>query len=450
MSHYAVTNPATGEVEETFATYSDEQVETALDGAQIAFEQWGRTSSKAERSALLRRVADLYEERKEELADIIHHEMGKLPEECLAEVEFSGAIYRYYADNGEFFLEDAPIQREAEGSAVIRKLPIGPLFGVMPWNYPYYQVARFAAPNLMLGNTILLKHASLCPKSSAAMERIFLDAGFPNGAFTNLYITNEQSAAVIADHRVRGISLTGSERAGVAIASEAGAALKKVVCELGGSDPFILLSTDDMDATVAAAIGGRYENCGQICNGAKRFIVVDSLYDEFLSKFAKASEKLELAPLCSKAAAKHLAEQVREAVESGATLALGDGVNDGAYFRPAILTDILEESPARYEEFFGPVAQFYRVKDETEAVKVANDTVYGLGSYVFTTDPEQGERVANALETGMTYINEVGADSCELPFGGMKNSGYGRELGALGINEFVNLKLISTSTPGRF
>ncbi len=256
MSHYAVTNPATGEVEETFATYSDEQVETALDGAQIAFEQWGRTSSKAERSALLRRVADLYEERKEELADIIHHEMGKLPEECLAEVEFSGAIYRYYADNGESFLEDAPIQREAEGSAVIRKLPIGPLFGVMPWNYPYYQVARFAAPNLMLGNTILLKHASLCPKSSAAMERIFLDAGFPNGAFTNLYITNEQSAAVIADHRVRGISLTGSERAGVAIASEAGAALKKVVCELGGSDPFILLSTDDMDATVAAAIGG--------------------------------------------------------------------------------------------------------------------------------------------------------------------------------------------------
>ena len=320
----------------------------------------------------------------------------------------------------------------------------------MPWNYPYYQVARFAAPNLMLGNTILLKHASLCPKSSAAMERIFLDSGFPNGAFTNLYITNEQSAAVIADHRVRGVSLTGSERAGVAIASEAGAALKKVVCELGGSDPFILLSTDDMDATVAAAIGGRYENCGQIFNGAKRFIVVDSLYDEFLSRFAKASEKLELAPLCSKAAAEHLAEQVREAVESGATLALGDGVNDGAYFRPAILTDIPEESPARYEEFFGPVAQFYRVKDETEAVKVANDTVYGLGSYVFTTDPEQGERVANALETGMTYINEVGADSCELPFGGVKNSGYGRELGALGINEFVNLKLISTSTPGRF
>lgn len=400
---------------------------------------------------MLRRVADLYEERKEELADIIHHEMGKLPEECLAEVEFSGAIYRYYADNGESFLEDAPIQREAKGSAVIRKLPIGPLFGVMPWNYPYYQVARFAAPNLMLGNTILLKHASLCPKSSAAMERIFLNAGFPNGAFTNLYITNEQSAAVIADHRVRGISLTGSERAGVAIASEAGAALKKVVCELGGSDPFILLSTDDMDATVAAAVGGgRYENCGQICNGAKRFIVVDSLYDEFLSQFAKASEKLELAPLCSKAAAKHLAEQVREAVESGATLALGDGVNDGAYFRPAILTDIPEESPARYEEFFGPVAQFYRVKDETEAVKVANDTVYGLGSYVFTTDPEQDERVANALETGMTYINEVGADSCELPFDGVKNLGYGRELGALGINEFVNLKLISTSTPGRF
>ena len=450
MSHYAVTNPATGKVEETFDTYSDEQVEAALHNARIAFEQWGKASSKAERSVLLRRVADLYMERRKELADIIHHEMGKLPEECLSEVEFSSEIYRYYADNGESFLEDVPIQRVAEGSAVIRKLPVGPLFGVMPWNYPYYQVARFAAPNLMLGNTILLKHASLCPKSSAAMERIFLDAGFPNGAFTNMYITNEQSAVVIADRRVRGVSLTGSERAGVAIASEAGAALKKVVCELGGSDPFILLSTDDIDAAVAAAVNGRYENCGQICNGAKRFIVVDSLYDEFLDRFAEASKKLELAPLCSRGAAEHLAEQVRRAVASGATLALGDGMNDGAYFRPTILTDIPEGSAARYEEFFGPVAQFYRVRDESEAVRVANDTTYGLGSYVFTTDPVQGERVANALETGMTYINEVGADSCELPFGGVKNSGYGRELGSLGINEFVNLKLISTSTPNRF
>lgn len=450
MSMYAVTNPATGEVEETYETFTDEQIAATVDKAQKAYATWGRTSIAEERAELLRKVADLYLEREDELAEIINHEMGKKLDECRVEVEFSSAIYRYYADNGPAFMADTPIKREAEGSAVIRHKSVGPLLGIMPWNYPYYQVARFAGPNLMLGNTIILKHAPLCPKSAEAMERIFLDAGFPEGAYSKVYATNEQAADIIADPRVRGVSLTGSERAGTAVASEAGKALKKVVCELGGSDPFILLSTNNMDAVVEAAVAGRYENCGQVCNGSKRFIVIDSLYDEFLDKFKKASAAVELAPLCSKAAAERLAGQVARAAEAGATLEYGDGKNDGAFFKPTILTNIPEDSPVRYEEFFGPVAQFYRVSSEEEAVALANDTSFGLGSYVFTTDEEQGERIADELETGMTYINEVGADSCELPFGGVKNSGFGRELGSLGMGEFVNLKLVCTNAVGRF
>lgn len=450
MSAYTVTNPATGEVEATYPSATDEQVAAAVETADEAYRTWGRASTKASRAALLARVADLYDERKDELAAIINHEMGKKLDEAAGEVEFSASIYRYYADHGEEFLADLPIDREAPGSAIVRKMPIGVLVGVMPWNYPYYQVARFAAPNLMLGNTIVLKHAALCPQSSAAMESIFLEAGFPKGAFTNLYANFDQVHSLISDPRVRGVSLTGSERAGVAIAQEAGAALKKVVCELGGSDPFIVLGTSDMDALVQTAVAGKYENCGQVCNGPKRFIIVDSLYDEFLKRFAEASKAVELGPLCSLKAAERLSAQVEQAVADGATLALGSGKNDGAFFAPTILTDIPADSKARYEEFFGPVSQFYRVKDEAEAVALANDTPFGLGSYVFTTDPEQGERVADALETGMTYVNEVGADSAELPFGGVKNSGFGRELGSLGINEFVNLKLISLDTVGYF
>ncbi len=450
MSAYTVTNPATGTVEATYPNATDEQVAAAIEAADEAYRTWGRTSTKASRAALLARVADLYDERKDELATIINHEMGKKLDEAVGEVEFSASIYRYYAEHGEEFLADQPIDRDAAGSAVVRRMPIGALVGVMPWNYPYYQVARFAAPNLMLGNTIVLKHAALCPKSSAAMEAIFSEAGFPKGAFTNLYADFDQVHSLISDPRVRGVSLTGSERAGVTIAQEAGAALKKVVCELGGSDPFIVLGTSDMDALVQAAVAGKYENCGQVCNGPKRFIIVDSLYDEFLKRFAEASSAVELGPLCSLKAAERLSAQVADAVADGATLALGDGKNDGAFFAPTILTDIPAGSKARYQEFFGPVSQFYRVKDEAEAIALANDTPYGLGSYVFTTDPAQGERVADALETGMTYVNEVGADSAEMPFGGVKNSGFGRELGSLGINEFVNLKLISLDTPDYF
>ena len=279
MSRYAVTNPATGQVEERFETFTDEQVAAAVDAADEAYRTWGRATPIEQRATLMRKAVASYRDQQQELATIINHEMGKTMDEALVEVEFSAEILEYYADHAAEFLADEPIDRAAAGTAFIRHLPIGPLVGVMPWNYPYYQVARFAGPNLMLGNTIILKHASLCPKSSAAMERIFLEAGFPKGAFVNVYATNEQIAKVIADPRVRGVSLTGSERAGKAIAQEAGAALKKVVCELGGNDAFIVMSTDDLDSAVEAGANARYENSGQICNGAKRFIIIDSLYD---------------------------------------------------------------------------------------------------------------------------------------------------------------------------
>ncbi|KAB8300643.1 NAD-dependent succinate-semialdehyde dehydrogenase [Bifidobacterium apri] len=443
MSRYAVTNPATGQVEESFETFTDEQVAAAVDAADEAYRTWGRTTTIEQRAALMRKAVAAYRDQQQELATIINHEMGKLMDEALVEVEFSAEILEYYADHAAEFLADEPIDRAAAGTAFIRHLPIGPLVGVMPWNYPYYQVARFAGPNLMLGNTIMLKHASLCPKSSAAMERIFLEAGFPKGAFVNMYATNEQIAKVIADPRVRGVSLTGSERAGKAIAQEAGAALKKVVCELGGNDAFIVMSTDDLDAAVEAGANARYENSGQICNGAKRFIIIDSLYDEFLKRFIAVSKERKLAPLCSASAADGLAAQVQAAIDDGATVVLGGAEHDGAFYPATILTDIPEGSAARHTEFFGPVAQFYRVSSEDEAIAVANDSPYGLGSYVFTTDSEQGLRFADRLESGMTYINESGADSAELPFGGVKNSGFGREMGPLGIREFANYKLIT-------
>lgn len=440
---YAVTNPATGEVEEEYETFTDDQVREAVASADRTWREWSLVSSLDSRIPLMRNVVEIYMRRRDELADIIHHEMGKSLEEAVGEVEFSAQIYAYYADHARELLADMPVDRLGGGTALVRKLPLGPLLGIMPWNYPYYQVARFAGPNLLIGNTVILKHASLCPKSSAAMEAIFLEAGFPRGAFVNIYATIDQVAAVIADPRVRGVSLTGSERAGKQVASEAGSALKKVVCELGGNDPFIVMSTDDLDEAVGYGIAARYENVGQVCNGAKRFIVVDGLYDDFLGRFVEASKKLDLAPMCSEAAAANLSRQVHRALDEGATLVMGDPDNHGARFSPVILADIPEGASARHEEFFGPVSQFYRVADAGEALRVANDTPYGLGSYVFTTDPSEAEFFANGLEAGMTYVNEAGADSAELPFGGVKNSGFGREMGVLGMREFVNLKLIT-------
>ncbi|MBX9470431.1 NAD-dependent succinate-semialdehyde dehydrogenase [Microcella sp.] len=453
MSKYAVTNPATGETITTYPTATDAEIASAVDGADKAYREWARTTTVEQRAALIAKVADLHRERRQHLAETIVREMGKPIGDALGEVDFSADIYQYYADNGPALLKDEPIElaEGSEGSAFIRKSPMGVLIGIMPWNFPYYQVARFAGPNLILGNTILLKHAAQCPASAEAIHQIFADAGFPVGAYTNIYATTDQIATMIADPRVQGVSLTGSERAGAAVAEQAGRHLKKVVLELGGSDPFILLSTDDLDATVEMATNARLDNSGQSCNGAKRFIVIDDLYDAFLEKFVaqmsgtQASDPMveggAYGPLSSSSAAEGLEDQVKRAVSGGATVLTG-GTRDGNFFSSTVLADVKPGNDAYYEEFFGPVAQVFKVANEAEAVQLANDTPFGLGSYLFTTDSEQAARVADQIEAGMVYVNCVLADSPELPFGGIKRSGSGRELGTLGIDEFVNKKMI--------
>ncbi len=452
MSDYAVVNPATGETVKEYPTITDSQLEDALARAHGAHGSWSAETTVAERAELIRKVGALHAERIDELSSIIVREMGKPIEQARGEVEFCQAIYDFYADNAERLLADESIDLlEGEGTALIRRSSFGVLLGIMPWNFPYYQVARFAGPNLIIGNTILLKHAPQCPESAAAIQQIYDDAGFPDGAYVNVYATNEQIEGVIADKRVRGVSLTGSERAGAAVAEIAGRNLKKVVLELGGSDPFILLGTSDMDAVVEAAVGARLDNSGQSCNAAKRFIVLDELYDDFVEKFGAAMTAVpakdpteadtQVGPLSSTSAADRLEDQVKRAIDSGAVLAAGGG-REGNFFSPAVLTDISPDNPAYEEELFGPVAQVYRVADEAEAIKIANDTPYGLGSYVFTEDDEQAQRVADRLDTGMVFVNLVGADGAELPFGGVKNSGFGRELGRYGMDEFVNKKLI--------
>ena len=453
MSKYAVINPATGEMLRSYPTATDADVAAALDGAFTAYRGWSRSTTVEERAALIAKVADLHRERRQHLAEIIVREMGKPIGDALGEVDFSADIYQYYADNGPELLKDEPIElaEGSEGSAFIRKSAMGVLLGIMPWNFPYYQVARFAGPNLILGNTILLKHAAQCPESAEAIHQIFADAGFPVGAYTNLYATTDQVSTIIADPRVQGVSLTGSERAGAAVAEQAGRHLKKVVLELGGSDPFILLSTDDLDATVEMAVNARLDNSGQSCNGAKRFIVVEDLYDAFLEKFVaqmsatQASDPMveggAYGPLSSSSAAEGLEDQVKRAVAGGATVLTG-GTREGNFFSSTVLADVTPGNSAYYEEFFGPVAQVFKVADEAEAIQLANDTPFGLGSYLFTTDSEQAARVADQIDAGMVYVNCVLADSPELPFGGIKRSGSGRELGTLGIDEFVNKKMI--------
>jgi succinate-semialdehyde dehydrogenase/glutarate-semialdehyde dehydrogenase len=324
---------------------------------------------------------------------------------------------------------------------VIQRRPVGVLLGIMPWNFPDYQVARFAAPNLAAGNTIVLKHAPQCPETAEALQQIFLDAGFPAGAYVNVYATNEQIADVIADPRVQGVSLTGSERAGAAVAEIAGRNLKKVVLELGGSDPFIVLSTDDLDATVDAAVAARLDNTGQACNAGKRIIVHEGIYDDFVARFTDKILASAVAPLSSQAAAERLESQVAQAVSDGAQLASA-GEREGTTFPPGVLTGVRPDADTYREELFGPVAMVFKAADEDDAIRIANDTPYGLGSYVFTTDAEQARRVADRIEAGMVFVNGVGAEGVELPFGGVKRSGFGRELGRFGIEEFVNRKLV--------
>ena len=455
MSEFKVVNPATNEIEREFATATDAEVEQVLGRSAAAYQSW-RTTAKNERAKVLLRVAELYQERIDDLAGLITREMGKPTREAKGEISLVVSIYRYYANQGPALLADTPLSPRAGGNAFIRKEPVGPLLGIMPWNYPYYQVARFAAPNLMVGNTIILKHAPQCPESALAMEQIFGDAGLAEDAYINIFASNSQIADIIADPRVVGVSVTGSERAGAAVAEVAGRNLKKVVLELGGSDPFIVLDSDDVSKTVAAAVAGRMGNAGQACNAAKRIIVVGDLYDEFASRFTAAMADLhpgdptdpasDLGPLSSEAAAEHLIGQIRDAVDQGATLRTGGKRLDrpGAFVEPTVLTDVTPRMRAYHEELFGPAAVIYRVADATEAVELANSSSFGLGGVVYSADSGRAQEVADLLETGMVWINSPQGSMADLPFGGTKRSGIGRELGAYGIDEFVNKKLIYT------
>ena len=380
--------------------------------------------------------------------------MGKPMEQALGEVDFCADIYGFYADNAEEFLADEPIELLAgDGTALIRRTSVGPLLGIMPWNFPYYQVARFAGPNLVVGNTILLKPAHQCPESAEAIQTMYDDAGFPAGAYQTILASNDQIAEVIADPRIQGVSLTGSERAGAAVAEIAGRNLKKVVLELGGSDPFILLGAEDLDEAVEAAVAGRLDNTGQSCNAAKRFIVAD----EHLRRLPREVHRQDDRGRARRSDVRRRRDGpalVGDRRRDPAGPARPRGRPGRARSPPAASRKdnyfsehragrrSPPENDAYREEFFGPVASVYRVGSEEEAIELANDTPFGLGSYVFSDDPEQALRVADALDTGMVYVNGVGLDGAELPFGGVKRSGFGRELGRYGIEEFVNKKLI--------
>lgn len=458
MSLFKVVNPATGETESEFPTIADEQVDGLLGRADAAYQSWKRTA-KADRSLVLRRVADFYEERAESLGALITREMGKTTAEALGEISLVVDIYRYYADEGPALLADTPLASQSGGEAWVRKAPVGALLGIMPWNYPYYQVARFAAPNLMAGNTIVLKHAPQCPESALAIEAIFAEAGLPQDAYINVFASNDQVAAIIADPRIAGISLTGSERAGTAVAALAGQHLKKVVLELGGSDPFIVLDTDDIAQTARDAAGARMENAGQACNASKRIIVTEPIYDEFVSAFTAVMAELttgdpfdpdiSYGPLSSEQALVSLLAQIEDAVAKGATVHTGGKRVDrpGAFLEATVLTDVTPDMRAFREELFGPAAVVYRVADADEAVGLANDTPFGLGGAVYSEDEQLALDVADRLDAGMVWINTPEGGGAELPFGGTKRSGVGRELGPYGIDEFVNKKLMHT--PGK-
>ena len=448
-------NPATNKVEKTFTEMTDEDVDKAVAQSAATFEEWKKTDYK-KRAAILHKVAGLLREKKIDLAKMITQEMGKLVAQAEGEIKLSAEIFDYYAKHAEGFLADK-ILDPVHGEALVRHSPIGVLLGVQPWNFPFYQVARFAAPNIMAGNTILLKHASIVPQCGIAIEEIFKEAGAPVGLYTNLLMSGKRATALVSDKRIKGVSLTGSEAAGASIAAEAGKHLKKSVLELGGSDAFIILEDADLEKTVEWAVIGRINNNGECCIASKRFIAVESIAPAFLESFKNKlaalvigdpmEEATQLGPLSSEDAAVQIADQVKRAVDGGAKLLLGGKRIDreGAFMEPTILTNMMPDNPVYYEEFFGPVAVFFSVKDEQAAIDLANDSPFGLGGSVFTQDIERGKKVADQIDTGMVFINHPTWTQADLPFGGTKGSGYGRELSELGINEFVNKKLIRVS-----
>ena len=455
--HYATVNPYTGETVKEFDTLTRDEVDHAVAAAHDAFLAW-RERPIAERAAIARRAGELMLERADALARLVTLEMGKLIAESREEADLSARILRYYGEEGPGIVGARPLATEG-ADAVLLSEPVGVLLAVEPWNYPLYQVARVAGPNLVLGNVLLLKHAGSCPQCALAIERLFRDAGVPKGVYTNLFMATEDVSHVIESPVVHGASLTGSDRAGAAIARDAGASVTKSVLELGGSDPFVVLDGERLERTIAAAAKGRLSNTGQSCVASKRFIVLAAVFDAFVAglrdRFAMvrrgdpANPGTTLAPLSSERAAETLREQVEDAVAKGATVVIGGGRPncDGAFFEPTILTDVTREMRAYHEELFGPVAVVHRAADDTEAIALANDSPYGLGGSVFSEDLERARRVADRIESGMVFINHPALSRPELPFGGIKRSGYGRELADLGMMEFANRKLVCTLAP---
>ena len=455
MSYQSV-NPYDGKILKTFEELTDQQLDTAIETAATCFETWRHTTF-AERAVVVAKAATIMRARVDEFARPVTLEMGKLIEQARREVALSADIIDYYADNAQRFL--APLRlKPSSGKAVVQSSPLGVLFGVQPWNFPYYQLARFAAPNLMAGNVVMVKHAGCVPQCAIAFEKLWLEAGAPAGAYTNLLISHNQVNRVIDDPRIKGVALTGGVEAARSIAARAGQNLKKSTMELGGSDAFIVLEDAELEKTVQWAVWAKMNNTGQCCVAAKRFIVVEELADRFLDQFQKALAALEpgdpmdkattLGPLSTEAALVQLLDQVNRAVASGATVVMGGKRIDrsGSFMQPTILTDIKPGNPAFREEFFGPVALFFRVKNEDEAVALANDSEFGLGGSVFTQNVARGKRVASRVDTGMMFVNHPTWTTPDLPFGGVKNSGYGRELSSMGIQEFVNKKLVRVSS----
>jgi succinate-semialdehyde dehydrogenase / glutarate-semialdehyde dehydrogenase len=455
MSYQSV-NPYTAKTEQLFPEITDAQLEHKLAMAHSGYLTW-RALKPSERSTIVHKAALLLRERMDEFATPMTLEMGKLFEESRGEVKLSADILDYYAKHAESFL--APVKLSPEqGSAAIESSPIGVLFGVQPWNFPYYQLARFAAPNLMAGNVVMVKHAGCVPQCALAFEQLFIDAGAPPGVYTNLFISYQQVENVVSDTRIQGVALTGSVAAGKKIAQLAGKHMKKTTMELGGSDAFIVLEDADLPQALKWAVWAKMNNMGQCCIAAKRFIILDSIYDEFLEGFKSAMIALKpgdpmhadttLGPLSTEAALKNLLQQVDAAIKSGASLLLGGGRivdQPGAFMHPTILSDVNPENPAYRDEFFGPVAIFFRVKNETAAIALANDSDFGLGCSIFTSDLARAQSIAQQIEAGMVFINHPTWTAPDLPFGGIKYSGYGRELSSLGIHEFVNKKLIRVS-----
>lgn len=459
MTTFAIENPNTGKSEDTFDRFDDSDRDALLDRSTAAFQEWKKTSID-ERAAVLRRTAELYREKKSELADHIGREMGKLLPQGEGEVDVVAAIYDWYADHAEELLADKELEPQGANRSFVRKDPLGTILGIMPWNFPYYQVARWAAPNLLLGNALVLKHASICPLSSQACEDILVEAGLPKDVFINVYASGSQMDAFVADPRIAGVSLTGSEQAGAAVAKTAGEHYKKSLLELGGNDPFVVLDDENLDDVLTLYVGARMANTGQACNAPKRVIVLDDFYDrakEILTEKIGAltvggydDANADVGPLSSIDARDEVAERLAKASDAGEiTIAVGGKKvdRDGAFYEPTLLTDVDPTSDVGCNEVFGPVAILYRAKDVDDAVRIANDTDYGLGSYVFGHDLDQAQEVASRMEAGMTYINEPGTTLPGLPFGGIGRSGYGRELAEWGVGEFVNDHLFRVSDP---